>query len=68
MYCIYSYIQWNLSITFGAMQPGILMYEGSNYWGGGENRGMLGESHGGLAEKRTGAEVKPTWEGIVLDA
>ena len=36
--------------------------------GGGENRGMLGESHGGLAEKRTGTEVKPTWEGIVLDA
>ena len=33
------------------------MYEGSNYWGGGENRGMLGESHGGLAEKRTGAEA-----------
>ena len=69
MYCIYSYIQWNLSITFGAMQPGILMYEGSNYLGGGG-----GERIGGCWVKvmeawlKKGQGQKPTWEGIVLDA
>ena len=32
--------------------------------GGGENRGMLGESHGGLAEKRTGAEAYIPGKGL----